>query len=626
MNEHRYAFSLSRRHLLGAGAAALAFLASRRGFSAPLAPGESESHGLSIFGELAETSDFKHFAYVNPQAPKGGVVTLEPPPPETSTYDSLNGYILRGNPAAGVGLIYDTLMAGSLDERDALYGLVAHKVRISADKLTYTFFLRKEARFHDGSPLTARDAAFSLNILKAEGHPMISQSLRDLESAEAVADDVLVVKLAPGRTRELPIIIASQPIFSQAYYSKHKFSETTMEPPLGSSAYKIGRMEPGRYISFDRVPDYWAKDLPVNVGQANFETIKFEYFGDRAVAFEAFKSGFTMVHEEFTSAVWATGYDFPAIRDGRVKREVLPDENISGTQGWYFNTRRPVFKDPRVREALIYAFDFEWTNHNLFYDSYERTTSYFEHSDLKAQGAPGADEMALLEPFRDRLPAEVFGEPFRPPVSDGSGQDRNLLRKASDLLAAAGCTRKNGVMHLPDGNPLKFEFLDFSSFYERLTQPYIKNLKLLGVNATQRIVDSAQYKRRTDDFDYDVRTERLRIAYSPGEELRVLFGSQAAKTPGSQNLSGVDDPVVDALIDKALVATSRAELVAICRSLDRVLIAGRYWVPHWFKPTYWIAHWDVFGRPERSPRFDPGIASTWWWDGEKAKKINFTGR
>ena len=626
MKEHRFAFPISRRRALQTGAAGLALLATPRDFAAALEAGETESHGLSIFGELAEKPDFKYFAYVNPNAPKGGTIALEPPPPETSTYDSLNPYILRGNAAAGVGLIYDSLMTGSLDERDALYGLVAHKVRVSADKLTYTFFLRPEARFHDGSRLTARDVAFSLDILKSEGHPMIAQALRDLESATAPSDDVLVVKLAPGRTRDLPIIVASQPIFSRAYYGKHKFSETTMEPPLGSSVYKIGPFEPGRYISFERVRDYWAKDLPVNVGQANFDVIKFEYFGDRAVALEAFKAGATTVHEEFTSAVWATGYDFPAFRDGRVKREELPDENISGTQGWYLNTRRPVFKDPRVREAIGYAFDFEWTNHNLMYDSYKRTTSYFENSDLKAVGAPSEAEKALLEPFRDRLPAEVFGEPFRPPVSDGSGQDRNLLRKASELLTAAGCTRKGGVLHLPDGNPLKFEFLDFSSFYERVTQPFIKNLKLLGIEASERIVDSAQYKRRTDDFDYDVRTERVRIAYSPGEELRVLFGSQSAATPGSHNIAGVSDPVVDALIDKAMMATSRAELVAICRALDRVLIAGRYWVPHYYKPTYWIAHWDVFGRPERSPRFDPGISSTWWWDEEKARKINFTGR
>ncbi|WP_245291610.1 extracellular solute-binding protein [Methylosinus sp. R-45379] len=615
---------------------ALAALSSLAGLALPgwavrpalaeAAPGETESHGLSIFGELAEPADFPHFAYVNPKAPKGGTLVMEPPPPEKNSYDSLNPYILRGNPAAGVGLIYDTLMAGSLDERDALYGLVAKKVRISADKLTYTFFLRKEARFHDGSPLTAHDVAFSLDILKAEGHPMIAQSMRDLVSAKAEADDVLVVKFAPGRARDLPIIVASQPIFSKAYYTKHKFNETTLEPPLGSSSYKIGAVDPGRFIAFQRVPDYWAKDLPVNVGQANFDAIRFDYYGDRNVAFEAFKAGAFTVHEEYTSAIWATGYDFPAFRDGRVKREEIPDYNISGTQGWFMNIRRPVFSDPRVRKALGYAFDYEWTNHNLMYDSYKRTSSYFENSDLEAVGVPTPAELALLEPFRDRLPREVFEAPFQPPVSDGSGQDRNLLRKAVDLLTEAGCTRKDGLLRLPDGKPLEFEFLYNTSMFERHTQPFIKNLKLIGVNARMRIVDAAQYKSRLDDHDYDVIMERVRIAYSPGEELRIMFSSEAARTKGSQNVIGVADPVVDALIEKALVATSREELAAICRALDRVLIAGQYWIPHYYKPTHWIAHWDVFGRPERYPRFDTGIAATWWWDDAKARKINYAGR
>jgi microcin C transport system substrate-binding protein len=626
VTEQRFALPLTRRRALQAGAAGVALLAAPRGFAAPASSAEAESHGLSIFGELAEKPDFKAFGYVDANAPKGGVLVMEPPGGSTGSYDSLNAYILRGNPASGMGLIFDSLMTGSLDERDALYGLVAKSVRVSADKLTYTFLLRKEARFHDGTPLTAEDAAFSLNILKAKGHPTISQSLRDMVSANAEAPDVLVVKLAPGRARDLPIIVASQPIFSKAYYQAHDFEETTLEPPLGSSAYKVGPLEPGRFISFQRVPDYWAKDLPVNVGQANFDVIKFEYYGDRNVAFEAFKAGAFTVHEEFTSAIWAKGYDFPAFREGRVKREEIPDENISGIQGWFFNQRRPAFKDPRVREAIGYAFDFQWTNRNLMYDAYKRTTSYFENSDLKARGAPGEAEKALLEPFRDRLPAEVFGEPFQPPVSDGSGQDRGLLKKAVDLLTAAGCVRKDNVLRLPDGKPLEFEFLDFSSALERHTQPYIKNLKLIGINARIRIVDAAQFKQRLDDFDFDIMTERLRMAYSPGEELRALFGSEAAKTKGSRNVFGISDPVIDALIDKALVATSREELVSICRALDRVLIAGRYWVPHWYKPTHWIAHWDLFGRPQRSPRFDPGISSTWWWDEDKARKINYQGR
>ena len=587
---------------------------------------EVESHGLSIFGDLAEKPGFKHFAYVEPNAPKGGAIVVEPPPQKNSSFDSLNAYILRGNPAAGLELVFDTLMAGSLDERDSLYGLVAHKVSISADRLTYRFFLRREARFHDGSPVTAHDAAFSLNVLKQDAHPLIAQPLRELESATAETDDVLVVRLAPGHARELPIIVASQPIFSKAFYETRKFDETTLEPPLGSSAYRIARLEPGRFIEYERVADYWGRELPVNVGRNNLDRIRFEYYADASVAFEAFKAGALTEHEEFSSMLWATAYDFPAMRDGRVKREEFPDENASATQGYFLNTRRPVFKDPRVRRALVYAFDFEWTNRNLFHGLYRRTTSFFENSDMKAQGPPSDAERELLAPLAASLPPEVFAEPFRPPVTDGSGQDRSALRKAMDLLLSAGCTRRDGVTLLPSGEPLEFEFLHFSSFYEKITQPYIKNLKLLGIKATERIVDPAQYKRRADAFDYDVRTERLRIAHSPGEELHELFGSDSAKMEGSRNLPGVADPNVDALIAKALAARSREELVTICRALDRVLIAGSYWVPHWYKPSFWIAYWDVLSRPSRSPRYDPGILSTWWFDEEKAQKMNFKGR
>ncbi|HMK90829.1 MAG TPA: extracellular solute-binding protein [Methylocystis sp.] len=619
----------SRRRFCEAVASSLIF--ARSGVAAAEEPRESarrdapesvESHGLSIFGDLAEAPDFKHFAYVDPKAPKGGAIVVEPPPYKNSSFDSLNGYILRGNPVSGLELLFDTLMAGSLDERDALYGLVAHKVAISPDRLTYKFFLRREARFHDGSPLTAHDAAFSLNLLKRDAHPLIAQPLRELESAEAEGDDALVVKLSPGHARELPIVVASQPIFSKRYYETHKFNETTLEPPLGSSAYKIGKLEQGRFIEYERVADYWGRDLPVNVGRNNFERIRYEYYADATVAFEAFKAGALTEHEEFSSLLWSTAYDFPAARDGRVKRVEFPDENASGTQGYFFNTRRPVFKDPRVRRALVYAFDFEWTNRNLFHGLYRRTTSFFENSDMKAEGPPSEAERALLEPYRDKLPPEVFAEPFRPPVSDGSGQDRALFRKAMDLLLAAGCTHKDGITRLPSGEALEFEFLHFSNFYEKITQPYIKNLRLLGVRATERIVDPAQYKRRVDAFDYDVRTERLRIAHSPGEELRQLFGSESAKTEGSLNLSGVSDPNVDALIAKALAARSRAELVTICRALDRVLIAGAYWTPHWYKPSFWIAYWDVLSRPERAPRYDPGVLSTWWFDAEKDRKMN----
>jgi microcin C transport system substrate-binding protein len=612
---------LTRRTALGGGGALLAH-SLLNGAQAEVSPeGDIESFGLSTFGDLAEKPDFSAFAYVNQAAPKGGMVGQE----MYGTFNSLNAYVMRGDPAFGMSLIFDSLMSGSLDERDALYGLVAKSVRISADRRTYRFRLRKEARFHDGTPLTAKDVVFSLNTLKTKGHPTIRAELRDMEKALAEADDLVTITLAATHGRETPLIVARQPIFSAAYYATHPFEESTLDPPLGSSAYKVGRLEQGRYITFDRVKDYWAKDLPVNIGQGNFDVVRFDYFADRPVAFEAFKSGAFPIHEEFTAANWATAYDFPAFREGRVKREDIPDQNISGIQGWFFNQRKPVFNDPRVREAIGNCFDFEWTNRNLMYGSYIRTQSFFENSDMKAKGPPDAAETALLEPFRDKLPAEVFGEPFVPPQSDGSGQDRALLRRANELLQAAGCKRSGGSLLLPDGKPLEVEFLDFSNTMERHTQPFIKNMSLLGINARLRVVDAAQYRQRVENFDFDMITERIVMSFSPGEELRALFGSDAAKMRGSRNLPGIVDPVVDALIMKALVADTRDELIHICRALDRMLRASRIWIPHWYKPTHWIAHWDVFGRPEKSPRYDPGIISTWWWDSEKAKRVNYPG-
>ncbi len=499
-------------------------------------------------------------------------------------------------------------------------------MRVSGDKLTYTFLLRKEARFHDGSPLTAHDVAFSIDILKSKGHPVISQMLRDVVSATAAADDVLVVTFAPGHNRDLPLNVVSQPIFSKAYYKDRDFETTSLEPPLGSGPYKVGPFEQGRNIAFQRVPDYWAKDLPIARGQGNFDVVRFEYFGDSQVAFEAFKAGAFTEREENIARVWATGYDFPAVKEGRVKRDTLPSNNIPNIQGWMFNTRRKVFADPRVREAIGYAFDYEWTSRNLMYDAYRRISSYFENSELAAKGPPSEAEKALLEPYRKDLPAEVFGEPFVSPVSDGSGQDRALLKKANDLFVAAGCTRKDGLLRLADGTPLEFEFLDNSNVFERHTQPFIKNLKLLGVTARLRIVDAAQYKKRIDDFDFDVVHDVMLMSWNPGEELRAYFSSKTANLSGSRNLAGIANPAIDALVDRALQAQTREELVVSCKALDRALRSQRYWIPHWYNPVSRLAYWDLFGRPERPPKFDTGVLSTWWWDEDKARKINFTGR
>jgi microcin C transport system substrate-binding protein len=602
-------------------------------FFTPLAQAaaqEAETHGLSIFGDLAMPEDFSHFPYANPAAPKGGEIALQVSSTSGNqnftTFNTLNIYILRGDGAAGMGAIFDSLMTGSGNEPDSLYGLVARAVRVSADKTVYRFLLRKEARFHDGSPLTARDVAFSLNLLKTKGHPSIRQSLRDLDAAEAEADDIVMVRLKPHHSREAALIVAGQPIFSAAYYANHSFDETTLEPPLGSSAYKVGGFDAGHFISFDRVPDYWGKDLGVNIGQANFDRTRFEYFGDRKVAFEAFKAGVFTFREEFTSAVWATGYDFAAVKDGRVIRATLPDESPMGTQGWFLNIRRDKFKDARIRQAIGLAFDFEWTNTNIMYGVYARSASFFQNSPMAAQGDPAPEELALLEPFRGELDPSVFGEVHVPPVSDGSGQDRELLRRASQLFSDAGCKRAGTLLSLPDGKPFEIEFLDFDNALEPHTAPFIKNLKLLGIEARYRVVDAAQYKRRLDDFDYDVVTSRFGLGLTPGEGMRATFGSEAASLPGSHNVAGIANKAVDALIEKALVADTREQLTFICRAIDRILRSGHYWVPMWNKPNHLVAYWDVFGHPERSPRYETGVVSTWWYDEEKAKRIHFAGR
>lgn len=603
---------VSRREVLAGAAAGAAAAALPR----PAAAQQwTSAHGLSVFGDLDMPADFKAFPYVRLDAPKGGTFAQDTQGP----FNSLNPFILTGDAPGSVSVIFDSLMTGSLDEPDALYPLVASSVAFSPDRNALRFPLRPEARFHDGSKLTAADVVWSLNTLKAKGRPSIRQLLRDLDSVTAEGDHAVVIRLKPGRSRQLPLYVAGLPIFSSKYYANRPFDESTLEPLLGSAAYRIGKFEPGRYISYDRVPDYWAKDLPVNVGQYNFDVIRYEYFGDRAVAFEAFKAGVYTVREEFTSSIWSTGYDFPALNEKRVLRQAIPDHRISGIQGWFFNTRRATFKDPRFREALGCCFDFNWTNANLMYGAYKRTQSFFEKSPMKAEGAPSERERALLEPFRGKIPDEVFGTPFTPPESDGSGQDRALLKRAMELFAAAGCKRDGSTLLGPDGKPVQMEFLDFSSALERHTQPFIKNLKLLGVDARMRIVDPAQYQRRLEDFDFDVITQRLVMANSPGEELANMFGSEYVNVRGAQNMIGLADPVVDALIARAQTAESREDLIAICRALDRVLRVGRYWTPHWYNPNHWIANWDVFGRPERSPRYDTGMATTWWWDAERAK-------
>ena len=585
---------------------------------------DAERHGISSFGDLKYPAGFPHFDYVDPKAPKGGLFSQIGPSRMFNqgflTFNSLNSYILRGDAAQGMELTFASLMVRANDEPDAMYGLAARAVRVSADGLTYRFLLRPEAKFHDGTRLTAHDVAFSLNILKEKGHPIITQLLRDFIGAEAADDATVVLRFKPERARDVPLFAAGLPMFSRAYYSKRPFEETTLDVPLGSGPYKVGRFEPGRYIEYQRQKDWWGADLPVSRGHYNFDTVRFEYYRDRDVAFEGFTGRSYLFREEFTSRIWATRYDFPAIKDRRVKREVIPDDTPSGAQGWFLNTRLPKFKHRKLREALICV--------RLRVDQQEHHVRLvrphaFGVPEFRDDGErqAGAGELALLEPFRGKVPDEVFGEPFVPPVSDGSGADRALLRRGAQLLKEAGYVIKGGKRVGPNGERISVEFLIEEPTFQPHHMPFIKNLNTLGIDATVRIVDPVQMQNRRNDFDFEVVIQRFGFSATPGNSLRSYFSSQAAGLKGSQNLAGIADPAIDAMIEKIIAADSRPALVTACRALDRLIRAGRYWIPHWYKASHWIAYWDVFGRPATKPRYARGVLETWWYDPEKAAKI-----
>ena len=581
----------------------------------PVAAAERK-HGLAAFDDLALPEDFQSFAYVNPDAPKGGALSLIGWGGVT-TFNSLNNYILKGDAAQGLELLFDTLMVRATDEPDAVYGLIAEGAEVADDGQSVTFTLRPEARFSDGTPLTADDVVFTFETLKTKGHPLFSQMLRDVVKAEAIGPQSVRYSFKGELVRDLPLTVAGLPVFSKAYYSKQPFNETTLDAPLGSGPYLIDKFAQGRNITYLRRPDYWAKDLPVNKGRWNFDRIRYEYFRDRTAGMEAFKAGTYDLREEFTSKVWATEYDFPAIGDGRVKKATLADETPSGTQGFFINTRRDKFQDPRVREALALAFDFEWTNRNMFYGLYDRTQSFFENSPMEAEGEASGPERILLESLDVEVPNGALGTAVMPPVSDGSGRDRPSLQKASKLLDEAGWRVKNRKRVNTKGEQLSVEFLTFDPTFERIIAPYVKNLKLLGIDARLRRVDPAQYQQRLKDFDFDITTQRYVMRNTPGVELRSYFGSEAADLDGSLNLAGIKDPAVDLLIGKIIAADSREDMTTAARALDRVLRAGHYWVPHWYKPSHTIAYWDKFSRPEIKPKYDRGILDTWWFDEAK---------
>jgi len=580
-------------------------------------------HGLSTFGKLKYRADFTHFDYVNPNAPKGGRLSMIGTA-GLITFNSLNGFILKGDAAQGLGYLFDALMTPAQDEPDSMYGLVAKSVELADDRRSVTFYLRGEAKFSDGSALTSADVVNSFNLLKEKGHPRIALQLRDVERVEALDSATVRYKFTGNQIRDLPAIVAGLPIFSKAYYDTHDFSKTSLKKPLGSGPYRIGKMKQGSFIIYERREDYWAKDLPVNRGRFNFGELRYEYFRDRTAEFEALKSGEYDLREEFTSKTWATEYEIRQVREKRLLRLTTPDARPSGAQGFFINVRRKKFADPRVRKALDNAFDFEWTNKNQFYGLYKRTNSFFENSDMKATGLPSEAELALLAPYRSKLPEEVFEAPYTSPVSNGSGQDRKLLRTASKLLKEAGWTVKEGKRVNASGKKFELEFLIFSPTFERIIAPFVKNLKILGIDARIRLVDPSQYQSRLKTFDFDIITQRYVLRVTPGIEIRSYWGTKSADTPGSFNLSGIKDEVVDALIEKVIAAKSRTELVTAARAIDRVLRARHYWVPHWYKAAHNLAFWDKFSRPRIKPLYGRGVIETWWYDEAKAAKLKST--
>jgi microcin C transport system substrate-binding protein len=544
------------------------------------------------------------------------------------TFNTLNTFVLKGDAPPRMELTFDTLMTRALDEPDAIYGLVAATVDVSDDLSTYTFHLRPEAKFHDGSPLTAEDVAFSLNLIKEQGHPNLSEPMRPMTKAEATDAHTVVVTLSEERNRETILGIAGDtPILSKAYYTAHPFDSSNLDVPLASGAYTVGAMAAGRYIEFKRVADYWGNDLPVNVGSSNFDIIRIDFFTERQAGFEAFKKGDVTFREEFTSITWAQEYSFPAVAAGKVKKTTeFPSEKRVVWQGFYFNTRRAKFRDPRTREAIGLCFDFEWSNPNLFFNSYARLASLFGTSEYGASDVPSEHETAILAPFKDTLPASVFEQPYVPPKTDGSGRDRAILKQASDLLAAAGWKQINGQLVDSEGAPFEVEFLIEAQVYERILTPFANNLKALGISATVRQVDPTQYTSRLNAFDYDIVLAAFSMSATPLDGLEQFYSSKSADQSGARNYAAIKEPAIDAALALLPSVDTRDKLITITRTIDRVVRAQHYWIPAWYLANHRTAYWDIFGHPATKPDFGFYPETTWWFDQDRAKAIGYSGQ
>lgn len=567
------------------------------------------SYCLSLYGECRYKEGFKHFDYVNPDAPKGGSIKLA----ETGTFDNLNFLLLKGVKAPGITMIFSSLMVASLDEPETMYGLVASSVDVSADYSSAEFVIRKEAKFHDGSPITPDDIIFSYNTLKNKADPTYKIMYAAIVKVEKTADNKVKFTFNDNKNKEMPLVAASMPIISKAYYSKVDFEKTTLESPLGSGPYKVESVDQGKTIIYKRVEDYWAKDLPVNRGQYNFDTIRYDMYRDENVTLEALKSGNYDFRREYIARNWATAYDAPAVKDGRIIKREIPDHTPQGMQAFMFNTRKAKFADRRVREAIGLSLDYEWVNKTIFYGAYIRNKSFFENTDFESKGVPEGRELALLEKFKDDLPPDLFTTAFANPVTDGSGNPRGNLLKAKNLLEDAGWKVKDGKRVNAGGEQLSIEFMLRQPTMERVIAPMRKNLERLGISSSIRMVDDAQYQKRTDEGDFDIVSDWInRGVFFPGNEQMTQWHSSQADVKGSNNLTGLKDKAVDGILAALVKAEDKDSLLAAGRALDRVLLWEHVVIPHWHSGSFRVAYWDKFGIPEITPKYNLGFPQTWW--------------
>ncbi|NKB52799.1 MAG: ABC transporter substrate-binding protein [Rhizobiaceae bacterium] len=583
-------------------------------------------HGLSAFGELKYGPDYSHFDFVNPEAPKGGTFNFGISSwgynQNPQTFDTLNTFVLKGNAPPRMELCFDALMVRAVDEPTAIYGQLAETVEISEDRNSYTFKLRSEAKWHDGTAVTADDVAFSYELLKKDGHPEIGIVLANLESAQATSSDTVVLAFNGKQSDRSILTVAAMPVLSKAYYGANDFLASTMEPPLSSGPYRVKRTKAGTFIEYERVEGYWAKDMPFAKGQNNFEVLRLEFYRERQAAFEAFKKGVVNFREELTSKTWATEYDFPAIQDGRAIQKLFDAEKVASFQAWAVNQRRQKFTHPKTVQAIGHCFDFEWTNDNFFFNAYQRSQSFFENSEFKAIGKPEGKELALLKSLSASLDDAVFDDVPVQPVSDGSGRDRKLLRRASQLLGEAGWKRDGSKLVDDKGEQLAVEFLIRSPTFERILGKFVANLKALGADATIRLVDPAQYQQRLDTYDFDITGMAFRFGATPtSESMQQFFGAANADREGNRNFAGIKNPAVDEIISRIDDASDREELAFTLRALDRVLRSTYSWIPNWKSSNHRIAYWDMFGYPEPKPDYAFPIETYWWFDEQKAKAI-----